>query len=90
MGPQSRAWHEGHERRRADPHGFLAKLHARTEVRFVVASSPFQETPERHEWNHAWAWDTIGYEHMFRAAGFEAMNLEPVEWSQLWLFEAVR
>jgi 2-polyprenyl-3-methyl-5-hydroxy-6-metoxy-1,4-benzoquinol methylase len=74
----------------ADPHGFLAKLHARPEVRYVVASSPFQETPEQHEWNHAWAWDTIGYEHMFRAAGFEALELHPVEWSQLWLFEAVR
>jgi 2-polyprenyl-3-methyl-5-hydroxy-6-metoxy-1,4-benzoquinol methylase len=74
----------------ADPHGFLAKLHERPEVCYVVASSPFQETPEKHEWNHAWAWDTIGYEHMFRAAGFGALELQPVEWSQLWLFEAVR
>jgi 2-polyprenyl-3-methyl-5-hydroxy-6-metoxy-1,4-benzoquinol methylase len=74
----------------ADPHGFLKLLHARPEVRFVVASSPFQETPEKHEWNHAWCWDTLGYERMFHAAGFEALNLEPVEWSQVWTFEAVR
>jgi hypothetical protein len=74
----------------ADPHGFLALLYARPEVRFVVASSPFQETPEKHEWNHAWCWDTLGYEQMFHAAGFEALNLEPVEWSQVWTFEAVR
>jgi hypothetical protein len=74
----------------ADPHGFLALLHARPEVRFVVASSPWQETPEQHEWNHAWCWDTLGYEWMFRTAGFEALNLEPVEWSQVWTFEAVR
>lgn len=74
----------------ADPHGFLKLLHARPEVRYVVASSPWKETPEQHEWNHAWCWDTIGYEHMFKAAGFEARELQQVEWSQLWLFEAVR
>lgn len=73
----------------ADPHGFLARLHLRPGVRYVVASSPFQETPDKHEWNHAWCWDTIGYEHMFRAAGFEALSFEPVEWSQVWTFERV-
>jgi hypothetical protein len=74
----------------ADPHGFLAKLHSRPEVRYVVASSPVNETPEKHEWNHAWAWSTIGYAKMFRAAGFEETNLEIVEWSQVWTFEAIR
>jgi hypothetical protein len=74
----------------ADPHAFLAKLHARPEVRYVVASSPFQETPEKHEWNHAWCWDTEGYRAMFDAAGFRRVSWEHVEWSQLWLFEAVR
>lgn len=74
----------------ADPHGFLAKLHARPEVRFVVASSPHSETPEEHEWNHAWCWDSVGYERMFNAAGFVRVERELVEWSQLWLFEAVR
>lgn len=74
----------------ADPHGFLAKLHARPEVRYVVASSPHSETPEKHEWNHAWCWDEAGYGGMFRTAGFEAREYDTVEWSQLWLFEAVR
>lgn len=74
----------------ADPHGFLKLLHARPEVRFVVASSPFRETPERHEWNHAWAWDFPGYLAMFRAAGFKGVQLDEVEWSQVWTFEAVR
>lgn len=74
----------------ADPHGFLKLLHARPEVRYVVASSPWKETPEQHEWNHAWCWDTLGYEHMFKAAGFESLESRLVEWSQLWLFEAVR
>lgn len=74
----------------ADPHAFLKLLHARPEVRYVVASSPWKETPEQHEWNHAWCWDTIGYERMFKAAGFESLESRLVEWSQLWLFEAVR
>lgn len=74
----------------ADPHGFLAKLHARPEVRYVVASSPHSETPEEHEWNHAWAWDVESYEEMFNLAGFSGRGVERVEWSQLWLFEAVR
>lgn len=74
----------------ADPHGFLAKLHARPEVRYVVASSPHSEMPERHEWNHAWCWDTDGYPRMFESEGFNALEYHEVEWSQLWLFEAVR
>jgi hypothetical protein len=74
----------------ADPHSFLAKLHARPEVRYVVASSPHSETPAQHEWNHAWAWGCRGYLAMFRAAGFKGVEYHEVEWSQLWLFEAVR
>lgn len=73
-----------------DPHDFLALLHARPEVRFVVASSPHSETPEQHEWNHAWAWDCRGYLAMFRAAGFKGVQYDEVEWSQVWTFEAVR
>lgn len=73
----------------ADPHGFLRLLAARPEVRYVVASSPHSETPEQHEWNHAWAWDCRGYLAMFRAAGFKGVEYQEVEWSQLWLFERV-
>lgn len=74
----------------ADPHGFLRKLHAQDGVRYVVASSPHSETPERHEWNHAWAWNQNGYREMFWNAGFTAVQGQLIEWSQLWLFEAVR
>lgn len=70
----------------ADPHGFLKLLHARPEVRYVVASSPHSETPEQHEWNHAWCWDRDGYGRMFEHAGFHRREYHRVEWSQLWLF----
>ena len=74
----------------ADPHGFLAKLAQRDSVKFVVASSPWNETPVRHEWNHAWAWDAEGYAKLFEGAGFEARQYHRVEWSQVCLFEVVR
>jgi len=74
----------------ANPHGFLAKLHARPEVRYVVASSPYTETPDKHEWNHAWTWDVAGYRTMFAEAGFDARQFYLIEWSQLYVFEAVR
>lgn len=71
----------------ADPHGFLELLAARPEVRYVVASSPHSETPEQHEWNHAWAWNLDGYREMFRGAGFGLREVQQVEWSMLCLFE---
>jgi hypothetical protein len=74
----------------ADPHGFLELLAARPEVRYVVSSSPHSETSEQHEWNHAWAWDPDGYRAMFEAAGFWPREVQIVEWSQLWLFEAAQ
>lgn len=70
----------------ADPHGFLELLHARDEVEYVVASSPWGETPDKNEPNHAWAWDVPGYREMFNAAGFEEIEFRRVEWSQLWTF----
>lgn len=72
----------------ADPHGFLDLLAHEAQVRYVVASSPYGETAERHEWNHAWCWDEQGYQAMFTAAGFDTVVFARVEWSQLWAFEA--
>lgn len=71
----------------ADPHDFLDRLATREEVHYVVASSPANETPDNHEWNHAWCWDTDGYARMFEHAGFKVREFQRVEWSQLWLFE---
>lgn len=72
----------------ADPHGFLRALHS-AGADYVVASSPWGETPEEHEWNHAWCWDLKGYRLMFENAGFATEFYDAVEWSQLWLFKAV-
>ncbi|MEV8610269.1 methyltransferase domain-containing protein [Amycolatopsis sp. NPDC051373] len=65
-----------------DPHGFVGGVLA-ANADWVVASSPHGETPERHEWNHAWAWDHDGYAAMFTAAGFDVVEHRSVEWSQI-------
>lgn len=71
----------------ADPHGLLKLLRARPEVSHIVASSPWGETPDKHEWNHAWAWDPKGYMDMFMDAGWDPVGvMRKVEWSQLWRF----
>ena len=67
-----------------DPHGFVRGiLEARPEVQSFIASSPFRETDEVHEWNHAWAWDMPGYQKMFEDAGWFVVKQYPAEWSQI-------
>lgn len=65
----------------ADPHGFLRDLAGKAD--YVVASSPWGETAEQHEWNHAWAWDEVGYLALFEENGWKPVSHERVEWSQL-------
>lgn len=64
-----------------DPHRFLWELKQRGVV-YGVFSSPHSETPEYHEWNHAWAWDREGYGSMFEQCGWEILSHEDVDWSQ--------
>lgn len=60
----------------ADPHAVLAWV--RTGSRFLVASSPAEETSESHDACHAWAWDEGGYAAMITAAGFHVLRHERV------------
>lgn len=64
-----------------NPHAFLRKLSG--EAEWIAASSPWGETPDAHEWNHAWAWDEEGYAAMFHACGWEIVTQQRVGWSQL-------
>jgi len=50
-----------------DPHKMVGLI--ATNARWVVASSPAEETPESHDEVHAWAWDVDGYRAMFESAG---------------------
>lgn len=64
-----------------DPHGFVRDLLA-PNADWLIASSPNFETPDRHEWNHAWAWDHEGYAALISGGGFEILRHFDVEWSQ--------
>lgn len=52
----------------ADPHGAVRWIGEHAE--FIVASSPWQERPSRHDECHAWAWDLAGYQALIRQGGY--------------------
>lgn len=54
----------------ADPHGALRFIATSPMVRYLVASSPWTETPESHDACHAWCWDQDGYRVLIEQAGF--------------------
>lgn len=49
-----------------DPDRFLADLPAR----WLLASSPADETDTKHDHTHVWAWDQLGYVDMLTRAGW--------------------
>lgn len=67
----------------ADPHGALRHIAGKPEVRYLVASSPWTETPESHDACHAWAWDQTGYWELIKQAGFIAHRHAEVGMFQL-------
>lgn len=71
----------------ADPHGAARWVAGRS--RFLVASSPWDETPQAHDECHAWAWDLDGYSRMLAAAGWSVLRHEPVGRFQVVLAERV-
>lgn len=58
----------------ADPHGVVQWL--ASEVRFLVASSPWTETDQSHDACHVWAWDMAGYRALLEQAGFTVVRHE--------------
>jgi hypothetical protein len=52
----------------ADPHGTAAWV--ATKSRWLVCSSPWNESTADHDPSHAWAWDLEGYAAMLTGAGW--------------------
>ena len=67
----------------ADPHMFLRRLSQTGTIKSIVISSPHSETPDYHEWNHAWVWDREGYAKLVTDNGFEIVEHFDAEWSQI-------
>ncbi len=58
-----------------DPHGFLERLSkADPAPRYIVASSPANETPDQHYEFHLWAWTETSYADMFNAAWWTVLK----------------
>lgn len=69
----------------ADPHGAVQWIgqHAR----YLVASSPWNESPESHDECHAWAFDYDGYRALIEQGGFTILRHETVGQFQVVLGE---
>lgn len=63
----------------ARPHEVLREIKSR----YVVASSPWDETKKRHDVSHAWAWSTAGYAQMFEDAGYDIRAHRQAGFSQV-------
>jgi SAM-dependent methyltransferase len=55
-----------------DPHGFLRRIRER--CRFLVCSSPADETPDQHPDYHLWAFDTAGYQELLIGTGWRPLR----------------
>lgn len=65
----------------ANPHLMVERIRERNA--FIIASSPWNETPESHDACHAWGWDFIGYKRLLTSHGFEILTHCKVEQFQV-------
>lgn len=61
----------------ADPHGVLRRIRQDGALH-LVCSSPWNETPQSHCEEHAWAWDMAGYAEMLAGAGWRVTRHDDV------------
>lgn len=66
-----------------DPHGFVKSIFGN--VKALVASSPWNETPDNHYEFHTWCWDTDGYRALMEQAGWRVATHERVSMFQVLL-----
>jgi SAM-dependent methyltransferase len=63
-----------------DPHKTVRELPSK----FLIASSPFNETDISHYEFHIWAWDSDGYDALITQGGYKIINkLFVNNWSQV-------
>lgn len=63
-----------------DPHSVVKNLPSK----FIVASSPYNETNIHHYEFHLWAWDNAGYKTLIEQGGYKILDQKNVSgWSQI-------
>lgn len=60
-----------------DPHGAVRWIGGHS--RFIVASSPWDETPQRCDPCHAWAFDRDGYRQLIEQGGYRVIQHRDVD-----------
>jgi 2-polyprenyl-3-methyl-5-hydroxy-6-metoxy-1,4-benzoquinol methylase len=66
-----------------DPHGALRYLYENPVPQYLICSSPWNETPEVHCPEHAWAWDVEGFTALIEEAGWRLASHELIGSTQL-------
>ena len=56
----------------ADPHQAVRWIAGHS--RYIVASSPWDETPDSHDECHSWAWDRAGYQQLIEQGGYRVLR----------------
>lgn len=69
----------------ADPHDVVRWIGAHS--RYLVASSPWNETPASHDECHCWCWDQDGYRALIEQGGYAIVRHETVGQFQIVLGE---
>jgi SAM-dependent methyltransferase len=63
-----------------DPHKILRELPSK----YLVVSSPYNETDTNHYEFHLWAWDKEGYDNLIQQGGYKIINkVYSAGWSQV-------
>ena len=62
-----------------NPHKFLEDILNKTKIKYLVCSSPWNETNLEIAGGHVWAWDREGYQALVENAGWEIILHEDVE-----------
>lgn len=63
-----------------DPHKVVRELPSE----YLIASSPYNETPENHYEFHLWAWDKEGYDNLITQGGYRILDkFYATGWSQV-------
>lgn len=63
-----------------DPHGTVKNIPSK----FLITSSPYNETDQHHYEFHLWAWDNQGYKDLIVQGGYEVIDLKNISgWSQI-------
>lgn len=65
----------------ANPHGAVRWIGEHSP--WIVASSPWNETPDHHDECHAWAFDHAGYRALMEQGGYRILRHEQVQQFQI-------